>query len=65
MKIEVQEKYLKTGNREMKMSLIQGAVMIRLASSSSQEANVMACLSNGWLEWLGEVKLQISVFGYG
>ena len=65
MKIEVQEKYLKTGNYEMQMSLIQGAAMIRLASSSSQEANAMVCLSNGWLEWSGEVKLQTSIFGHG
>ena len=49
----------------MSLSLIQGAAMIRLASSSSQEANAMVCLSNGWLEWSGEVKLQTSVFGYG
>ena len=65
MKIEVQEKYLKTGNHEMKMSLIQGAAMIRLASSSSQEANVMVSLSNGWLEWLGEVNVQTLFFYYG
>ena len=57
--------YLKTRNHEMQMSLIQGAAMIRLASSSSQEANAMVCLSNGWLEWLGEVNVQFSVFGYG
>ena len=35
MKIEVKEKYLKTGNREMQMSLIQGAAMIKLAFLSS------------------------------
>ena len=57
--------YLKNGNREMSLSLIQGATMIMLASSSSQEANAMVCLSNGWLEWLGEVNVQCSVFGYG
>ena len=65
MKIEVQEKYLKTGNREMSLSLIQGAAMIRLASSSSQEANAMISLRNGWLKWPGEVKVQASVFENG
>ena len=65
MKIEVQEKYLKTENREMQMGLIQGAAMIRLASSSSHEANAMISLSNGWLKWSGEVNLQGSIFGYG
>ena len=65
MKIEVQEKFLKTGNREMQMSLIQGVAMVRLASSSSQEANAMISLRNGWLKWFGEVNLQSSVFGYG
>ena len=64
MKIEVQEKYLKTGNHEMQMG-IQGAAMIRLASSSSQEANAMVSLSNGWLEWPGEVNVQTLFFGYG
>ena len=49
----------------MQMSLIQGAAMIRLASSSSQEANVMVSLSLEWLKWLGEVNVQCSVFGYG
>ena len=37
MKIEVQEKHLKTGNREMSLSNFQGVVMIRLASVNLQE----------------------------
>ena len=37
------------------------AGMIRLASSSSQEANAMISLSNEWLKWPGEVNLQCSV----
>ena len=45
MKIEVQEKYLKTGNREMDLSLFQAVLMIRLASLDLYEANAMADLS--------------------
>ena len=65
MKIEVQEKYLKTGNCEMDLSLFQAVVMIRLASSSPQEANAMAGLSWKWLEWSGEVQLWCSIFELG
>ena len=59
---QVRKNYLKTGNREIQMSLIQGVAMTRLAFSSSQEANAMISLSNGWLKWSGEVNLQSSVF---
>ena len=39
--------------------------MIRLTSSSSQEANAMISLSNVWLEWLVEVNVHTLFFGYG
>ena len=48
----------------MKMSLNQGVAIIRLASSSSQEANAMVCLSNGWLKWLGAVNVRTLFVGY-
>ena len=35
----------------MSLSCFQRVVMIRLASSSSPEANAMLSLRNGWLEW--------------
>ena len=63
--MEVQKNTSRTGNHEMSLRNFQGVVMIRLASSSSQEANVMLSLSNGWLEWPGEVNLQTIFFGYG
>ena len=63
--MKVQKNTSKTGNREMSLSLFQVMVLIRLASSSSQEANAMLSLSYEWLEWYGEVKMQALFFGYG
>ena len=63
--MKVQKNTSRTGNREMSLRCFQGVLIIKLAFSSSQEANAMLSLNNGWLEWPGEVQLQSSIFELG